>query len=209
MAMHKMQQRQLPFILVAAGLPILTRLAGESKSYAERLFEFPEIGQLSPADATKALQEPVKQEGACFEDPAVNEITRLTQGYPYFIQEWGYQSWNCALDNSISLSDVKKATKTVIPRLDSNFFRVRFDRLTPTEKKFLKAMADLGAGPHKSGDIADALGLKIGSIGPTRANLINKGMIYSPSYGAMAFSVPIFDKFMKRVMRADLGDERD
>ncbi len=207
MAMHKMQQRQLPFILIGAGLPILTRLAGESKSYAERLFEFPEIGQLAAIDAAKALQEPAKKEGAHFERDAVDKIIELTQGYPYFIQEWGYQSWNCATDNSILLGDVERATKTVIPRLDNNFFRVRFDRLTPTEKKFLKAMAKLGAGPHKSGDIADALGLKISSIGPTRANLISKGMIYSPNYGEMAFSVPLFDEFMKRAMPDESCDE--
>jgi len=207
MAMHRMQQRQLPFILMAAGLPILTRLAGESKSYAERLFEFPEIGQLGQADAAKALQEPVRKEGIHFEETAIDEITRLTQGYPYFIQEWGYQSWNTATDSSILLDDIKKATKKVIPHLDKNFFRVRFDRLTPTEKKFLKAMADLGTGPHKSGDIAGQLGLKINSIGPTRANLISKGMIFSPGYGEMAFSVPLFDKFMKRVMPDESYEE--
>jgi hypothetical protein len=203
MAMHKMQQKQLPLILIGAGLPILTRLAGESKSYAERLFDFPEIGTLEPLDAARALQEPVKQEGASFENTAIEEIIRLTQGYPYFIQEWGYQSWNASDDPVISLEDVKTATNVVIPRLDANFFRVRFDRLTPTEKKFLKAMADLGPGAHKSGDIADALNLKISSIGPTRANLIKKGMIYSPNYGEMAFSVPLFDEFMKRTMAAE------
>jgi len=201
MAMHKIQQRQLPFILIGAGLPILTRLAGESKSYAERLFDFPEIGKLESQDAVRALQEPVKQEGAVFEDGAVREIIKLTQGYPYFIQEWGYQAWNSSEDTEISLADVQRATAMVIQRLDKNFFRVRFDRLTPTEKRFLKAMADLGPEARKSGDIADALNLKISSIGPTRANLIRKGMIYSPNYGEMAFSVPLFDEFMKRTMR--------
>jgi hypothetical protein len=124
----------------------------------------------------------------------------LTRGYPYFIQEWGYQSWNTSDDPVISLEDVHKATTMVIPRLDMNFFRVRFDRLTPTEKRFLRSMADLGPGPHKSGDIADALNVKVNSIGPTRANLIRKGMIYSPNYGEIAFSVPLFDNFIKRVM---------
>lgn len=200
MAMHKMQQLRYPFILVGAGLPILTRLAGESKSYAERLFEFPEIGQLIPADALKALQEPVKDAGAKFDGNAINKIIDLTQGYPYFIQEWGYQCWNHATNQRITLSDVKEATKTVTERLDKNFFRVRFDRLTPTEKRFLRAMAHLGPHAHRSGDIAEVLKVKVNSLGPMRANLINKGMIYSPAYGEMAFSVPLFDEFMRRVM---------
>ncbi len=200
MGMHKMQQRQLPLVLVGAGLPILTRLAGESKSYAERLFEFPSIGPLSAVDAGKALRDPVVRAGVAFSDEAIKEIVRLTQGYPYFIQEWGYQSWNHAEKTPISLADVKRATTTVTQRLDENFFRVRFDRLTPREKEYLRAMAHLGSGPQRSGDIAEVLGVKMNSLGPTRANLINKGMIYSPAYGDMAFTVPLFDEFMRRAM---------
>ncbi len=196
MAMHKMQQLRLPLILVGAGLPILTRLAGESKSYAERLFEFPMIGPLSPSDARKALQDPVKNADVEFASSAIREIIRLTQGYPYFIQEWGYQAWNHAKNQRITLPDVKRATREVVKRLDANFFRVRFDRLTPSEKKYLRAMAYLGPGAHRSGDIAEVLGVKLNSIGPTRANLINKGMIYSPTYGDMAFTVPLFNEFM-------------
>ena len=200
MAMHKMQQRQLPLVLLGAGLPILTRLAGESKSYAERLFEFPVIGPLSSSDATKALQDPVMRSGVKFSGDAIKEIVRLTQGYPYFIQEWGYQSWSHAEKSPISLADVQRATTTVIQRLDENFFRVRFDRLTPREKEYLRAMAYLGSDAQRSGDIAEALGVKMNSLGPCRANLINKGMIYSPGYGAMAFTVPLFDEFMRRVI---------
>ena len=200
MAMHQMQQRQLPLILIGAGLPVLTRLAGESKSYAERLFEFPAIGPLDAADARKALRDPVKQVGVKFADDAIDAITRLTRGYPYFIQEWGYQAWNHAGDAGITLADVKRATATVTQRLDANFFRVRFDRLTPSEKKYLRAMAYLGPGAHGSGDIAKVLGVKVSSVGPTRANLINKGMIYSPEYGDMAFTVPLFDEFMCRAI---------
>lgn len=200
MAMHKMQQRQLPLVLIGAGLPILPGLAGESKSYAERLFNFPDIGPLSAPDAAKALQDPVKTVGAEFEQPALLEIFRLTQGYPYFIQEWGYQSWNHADRSSISLADVRNATIKVIPRLDANFFRVRFDRLTPSEKNYLRAMAELGPGPHRSSDIAAALGVKVTSLGPVRAKLIKKGMIYSPTHGDMAFTVPLFDEFMRRAI---------
>ena len=200
MAMHKMQQRQLPMVLLGAGLPILPGLAGESKSYAERLFSFPDIGALSEPDAIKALQDPTKLMGVDFERDALKEIYRLTQGYPYFLQEWGYQSWNRAAASPITLKVVQEATATVIKRLDENFFRVRFDRLTPGEKLFLRAMAGLGSGAHRSGDIADALGVKINSLGPRRANLIRKGMIYSPAHGDMAFTVPLFDEFMLRAM---------
>ena len=200
MAMHKMQQRQLPMVLIGAGLPILPRLAGESKSYAERLFSFPDIGALSEPDANKALQDPTKAVGVDFEAAALKEIFRLTQGYPYFIQEWGYQSWNRAAGPPITLEVVQAATATVIERLDANFFRVRFDRLTPGEKRFLCAMAGFGAGAHRSADIAEALGVNINSLGPGRAKLIQKGMIYSPTHGDLAFTVPLFDEFMLRAM---------
>ena len=200
MAMHKMQQRQLPLVLMGAGLPILPGLTGESKSYAERLFSFPNIGPLSAADAAKALQDPVMAVGVEFEESALQEIFRLTQGYPYFLQEWGYQSWNHADQSLITLQHVQNATLKVIPRLDANFFRVRFDRLTPSEKNYLRAMANLGPNAQRSGDIASVLGVKITSLGPVRAKLIKKGMIYSPTHGDMAFTVPLFDEFMRRAI---------
>lgn len=200
MAMHQMQQRQLPLVLIGAGLPILPGLAGESKSYAERLFNFPNIGPLSEADAVKALRDPVKAVGVEFEDAALKEIFLLTKGYPYFIQEWGYQTWNHASTTPITLQVAQEASTTVRDRLDQNFFRVRFDRLTPREKDYLRAMAELGAGPHRTGDIADALGAKITTLGPVRASLIKKGMIYSPEHGDMAFTVPLFDEFVRRAI---------
>jgi len=200
MAMHKMQQRQLPLVLIAAGLPILPGLAGESKSYAERLFSFPDVGPLPEPDAIKALQDPVLVAGEAFEPSALQEIFRLTKGYPYFLQEWGYQAWNHAAASPITLQVVQEASELVSLRLDENFFRVRFDRLTPREKKFLRAMAELGAGPYRTGDVADKLGIKISTLGPLRAGLIKKGMVYSPSYGDMAFTVPLFDEFMRRAI---------
>jgi len=200
MAMHKMQQRQLPLVLLGAGLPILPGLAGDSKSYAERLFSFPDIGALSESDAFEALQGPVEEFGVAFEESALHEIFRLTQGYPYFLQEWGYQAWNRAQSSPIDLAVVQNASEAVVHRLDENFFRVRFDRLTPGEKFFLRAMAQLGPGLYRTSDIADLMEIKINSLGPTRANLIKKGMIYSPSYGNMAFTVPLFDEFMRRTM---------
>ncbi len=200
MAMHKMQQRQLPVVLIAAGLPIVPGLAGESKSYAERLFNFPDIGALPPVDAFRALEEPVEKAGVSFESAALEEIYRLTQGYPYFLQEWGYQAWNHAISSPISLAVVQESSDVVSKRLDANFFRVRFDRLTPSEKKYMRAMADLGPGPYRTGEVAARLGVKITTLGPVRANLIRKGMVYSPYHGDMAFTVPLFDKFLRRAI---------
>jgi hypothetical protein len=200
MAMHRMQQRQLPVVLLGAGLPVLPGLAGESKSYAERLFSFPDVGALSETDSNKAISEPALAAGVVISDTALAETYRFTKGYPYFIQEWGYQTWNLAETSPIELAVVQSAAETVVRRLDQNFFRVRFDRLTPGEKNFLRAMAELGSGASRSGDIATCLGVKVNSIGPVRAKLIKKGMIYSPAYGDISFTVPLFDEFMKRAM---------
>ena len=200
MAMHRVQQHQLPVVLLGAGLPILPGLAGEAKSYSERLFNFPDIGPLSPKDAAIALEGPSRSAGVLFETAALEEVYRLTKGYPYFLQEWGYQAWNLATSSPITLEIVQNAKAGVISRLDNNFFRVRFDRLTPGEKTFLRAMAELGPGTHRIGEIADILKIKATSMSPTRADLIKKGMIYSPSYGDIAFTVPLFDEFMIRAM---------
>ncbi len=200
MAMHKVQQYQLPLVLFAAGLPTLPGLAGEAKSYSERLFSFPDIGALSSRDAARALEEPAQAAGVAFDPEALEEIYRLTKGYPYFIQEWGYQVWNLAPGSPITLQIVQDATAEVMPRLDENFFRVRFDRLTPSEKNFLRAMAELGPGAHRIGEVADILKIKATSLSPVRSDLIKKGMIYSPSYGEIAFTVPLFDEFMIRAI---------
>lgn len=200
MAMHRMQQRQLPLVLLGAGLPVLPAMAGESKSYAERLFSFPIIGALSHEHSVKALQEPAQEAGVAFEAAALDEVYQLTKGYPYFLQEWGYVSWNLATNSPISLQVVQNAKSTVIPRLDENFFRVRYDRLTPSEKNFLRAIAELGPGAHRTGDIAEILKVKVTSLGPVRAKLINKGMIFSPAHGDIDFTVPLFDEFMIRAI---------
>lgn len=200
MSMHRMQQRQLPLVLLGAGLPVLPGMAGASKSYAERLFSFPDIDRLSESDAGRALQGPVTHCGVAFTEEAIRDIYRLTLGYPYFIQEWGYQAWSRAESSPIGLAVIRDASETVTRRLDENFFRVRFDRLTSGEKRFLRAMAELGPGAQRSSDVADALAVKIQSLGPTRAKLINKGMIYSPAHGYLEFTVPLFDAFMRRTM---------
>lgn len=198
MAMHVMQQRQLPLVLVGAGLPILPQLAGNAKSYAERLLQFPRIGPLAKEDADRALQDPVREEGVSFTEDALAEIFRVTQGYPYFVQEWGYVSWNLAETTPITLDTVRGAIPAITTRLDENFFRVRFDRLTPKEKEFLRGMAELGAGPYRLWEVLAVLGTTTGRIGPVRASLLRKGMIYSPEHGELAFTVPLFDEFMRR-----------
>ncbi|QAU24174.1 ATP-binding protein [Dyella sp. M7H15-1] len=200
MAMHRVSQHQLPVAFIGAGLPQLVGLAGKSKSYAERLFDYPPIDALDADAATDALQGPVQRENAAFTADAIDEIRRVTKGYAYFLQEWGYQAWNVSNGPMIDLDDVREATLRAIRRLDTGFFRVRFDRTTPAEKNYMRALAELGSGPQRSGDIADMLGVKVQSIGPVRNGLIKKGMIYSPAHGDTEFTVPLFDEYMKRTV---------
>jgi hypothetical protein len=202
-AMHRMAQRRLPVVLIGAGLPQLRGRMGEAKSYAERLFDVPEIGPLSESAANIAITRPAEAHGVFYDDAAVDEIVRVTKGYPYFLQEWGKHAWEAADASPIGLDDVERGSQVAIAALDESFFRVRFDRLTPAEKKYLRAMAELGPGPHRSGDISDCLGRKVTAFGPTRGALISKGMIYSPSHGDTAFTVPLFDEFMQRIMPGD------
>jgi AAA ATPase domain len=197
-AIHRTVQLGLPVILVGAGLPQLPGLAGDAKSYAERLFNFPEIGSLSDNHAREVLAVPAEQEGVEFTDEALDRLLHFTHGYPYFLQEWGYHVWNVAPESPITLDHINAAADGVQAQLDGNFFRVRMDRLTPAETDYLVAMAELGAGPHRSGDIAGQLGVKVQSVAPRRSGLIKKGMIYSPSHGDTAFTVPMFDDFLRR-----------
>ncbi len=203
MALHKISQKGLPVLLVGAGLPQVVGLAGRSKSYAERLFDFPEIGPLSQLDARLALVEPAERAGVAFQAGAVDVIYAKTQGYPYFLQEWGYQAWNLAATPVIDVSVVVRATEASLRRLDEGFFRVRFDRLTPREKEYMRAMAVLGSGPHRSGEIAEKLNLPVRNVAPVRASLISKGMLYSPAHGDTGFTVPLFDAYLRRMMPAD------
>ena len=175
-------------------------MTGRSKSYAERLFDFPLVVELTPEDAELALVEPAKSEGVAFEQGALDLIVEVTRGYPYFLQEWGYHTWNVAVSSPIRAADVDAASPTALRKLDESFFRVRLDRLTPRERDYLRAMAELGPGPHRSGDISDGLGISVTSAGPLRSGLIGKGMIYSPAHGDTAFTVPLFDEFMRRTI---------
>lgn len=200
MALHRTAQEGLPIVMAAAGLPQVVGLTGRSKSYAERLFDFPELGALPAAEARRALVEPAKAEGVAFTTDALSALLAVTEGYPFFLQEWGYAVWNIAGRSPIEADDVALATAEAIRKLDRSFFRVRFDRLTPREKDYLRAMADLGPTAHRSGDVAELLGMRVQSAGPLRSGLIRKGMIYSPAHGDTAFTVPLFDQFMKRTM---------
>jgi hypothetical protein len=203
MVLHRCAQRKLPVALVGAGLPQLRGRMGDAKSYAERLFDFPEIGPLLPSAARIAITKPASDLRVTFHTRAVEQIVEETKGYPYFLQEWGKHSWDAASASPIKTADVRAASKTAVAALDESFFRVRFDRLTPAEKKYLRAMAELGPGPHRSGDIATCLKRDVTSLGPTRNQLIAKGMIWSPNHGDTAFTVPLFDQFMRRIMPGD------
>ncbi len=199
-ALHSASQRQLPITMLAAGLPQLIAQMGRAKSNAERLFEFVPIDRLDDKAARAAIGVPAEKEGVAFAQEAIAEILRHTMGYPYFLQEWGRHAWNVADASPISRADARRATTLALAELDAGFFRVRFDRLTPMEKRYLRAMAELGPGPHRSGEIAERLGKSVTSVAPVRNELIAKGMIYSPAHGDTAFTVPLFDGFMKRIM---------
>lgn len=202
-ALHRAAQRQLPVVMVGAGLPQLRGKMGRAKSYAERLFDFPDVGPLRNDAAAAAIEKPALKHQVTFEREALSRIIRDTRGYPYFLQEWGKHVWDSAPKSPIRAVDVATAADSAIAALDESFFRVRFDRLTPSEKRYVRAMAELGPGPHRSGDIAAVLRQKVTSQGPVRAKLIEKGMIWSPSHGDTAFTVPMFDEFLKRIMPGD------
>lgn len=199
-ACHETAQRNLPFLFIGAGLPQVAALAGKAKSYAERLFDYPEIGPLESHDARSALVKPAQAEGVSFDGDAVAEILAAARNFPYFIQEWGFQVWNAAPASPITRGMVRTAGPDVVSHLDNNFFRVRFDRLTPLEQKYLRAMAELGPGPCATGRIADTLGVRTASVATVRQRLINKGMVWSQRHGETSFTVPMFDGFMKRQM---------
>lgn len=202
-ALHRASQRKLPVMLVGAGLPQLRGNMGNAKSYAERLFDFPEVGALTSAAAAQAIEKPLADLDVTIDGPALDALIQDAHCYPYFLQEWGKQAWDVAAASPITQTDVRQASTVAVAGLDEGFFRVRFDRLTPSEKRYMRAMAELGPGPHRSGDIANILGRTVQSLGPIRSQVIAKGMIWSPSHGDTAFTVPLFDEFMKRIMPGD------
>ena len=202
-ALHRCAHLKLPLTLVGAGLPQLLSLAGEAKSYAERLFDYPIVDKLGRIAAEDAIRKPASDLDVAFDNDAVTAIVEKTQGYPYFLQEWGKHAWDAATHSPITLQDVEKASLLTIASMDESFFKVRLDRTTPSEKRYLRAMADLGAGPHRSGDIAMRLGKKASSQGPVRATLISKGIVWSPIHGDTAFTVPLFHEYLLRKVPAN------
>jgi len=199
-ALHRCAQQQVPVMLVGAGLPQLPGQMGRAKSYAERLFDFPFVGPLDQEAARDALEVPARELDVEYEPAATGLILDATEGYPYFLQEWGKHAWDTAAASPITVADVELASIGALAALDESFFRVRFDRLTPSERRYLRAMAELGPGPHRSGDIAAELDRKVTTLAPLRNQLIAKGMIWSPNHGDTAFTVPMFDAFMRRIM---------
>lgn len=196
-AIHQVTQENLPVLVVATGLPQVLALAGEAKSYAERLFDFRIVGALSEDEAREALVDPAAVEGVVFEEDAVRSIFETTRGYPFFLQEWAYAAWNIAQGPSITLDDARNAEKIALPKLDDGFFAVRYNRCTNMEKRYLRAMANL-AEPIRTAEVATSLGKTLNQTATNRDNLIKKGMIWSPDHGQIAFTVPLFDAFMIR-----------
>jgi hypothetical protein len=199
LSLHKTVQRRLPVTLVGAGLPQMA-FAGDAKSYAERLFKFPTIGNLNDSDARRALAEPALDEGVSYSQDALNLAIEVTGGYPYFIQELGYAAWGVTKQSPITRGDVEDAVELYEAKLDSSFFRVRLDRASELQRAYLRAMAELGAEPHKAADVAAKLDRESTQLGPTRAELIDMGLLYTPQHGYAAFTVPHFDRFMLRAL---------
>lgn len=197
-ALHRMSQEGLPVLMVGAGLPQIARLAGEAKSYAERLFLYPSVGALDPPSAAQAIEKPIIEEDASIAPNALQSIVERTQGYPFFLQEWASVAWNHAEGPRISIDDVDQSYAETLALLDQGFFRVRLDRLTKGEIQFVRAMSELGDGPYAMADIAKVMDRTQQSLGPVRAGIIAKGMIYSTDHGYLDFTVPLFAEFMRR-----------
>lgn len=198
-ASHRLSQKSLPVVIVCAGLPQIAALSGEAKSYAERLFEFIQIGNLPPDAAREALAGPAQLHHVTYEPAAVDDVLGFTEGYPYFVQEYGKHAWDIAGGPVITKADVANARAATINTLDGSFFKVRLDRATDAEKLLMRKMASLGAGPYKMSDLTKAMKKKgPEALGPARASLIAKGLLYAPKHGLLAFTVPHFDQFMLR-----------
>lgn len=203
-AMHRINQRELPVILFAAGLPQIARIAGDAKSYAERLFAYPPVAALDQAAAKRAVRNPIEKRGERINDDALQRIVEVTLGYPFFLQVWAHHAWNIAESSPITLTDVARATAAAQKSLDTGFFRVRLERLTPAEVDYVNAMARLGEGPYSSTDIAAQLSRKTTALAPRRAKIIRKGMIYAVEHGFMDFTVPMFDDYLRRRMAGEI-----
>ena len=201
--LHRAAQVGLPITIAGAGLPMLATLTGEAKSYAERMFTFPQIGSLSDADALEALETPARDEGVAWDKRSLSRLVEVTEGYPYFLQEFGKQAWDVAEGpRQITLDEVERSIPLAVAELDDGFFRVRVGRTNDGERLYLRAMAELGPGPVRSSDVAALLGKKTSALATTRDALIKRALCYSPRWGEIDFTVPMFDDFMKRWIRS-------
>jgi hypothetical protein len=198
LGLHKISQKELPLLLFGAGLPQLAKLAGEAKSYAERLFDYTTIDKLDAESAWQAIEEPVLRENISLEPDAIRQIILETEGYPYFLQVWGSHVWEAATTSPIKISDVHTATSRAISALDSGFFRIRYERLTERQQEYARAMVCVGHLPATSTEVAKIMGIGVRQAAPLRDEIIKKGMAFSPDRGLITFSVPKFEDFIKR-----------
>lgn len=198
MAMHRLQQLSLPMAMIGAGLPTLPGLTGNAKSYAERLFVFSEIGALSKENSIRAIRVPLSEADVRIEDDAVDFVFDRSGGYPYFIQEWGFQLWNFVQEEPITLGDAHCVDLAVTEKLDRSFFRVRMERLTNAEKSLLFALIEMQGPSYKLASVADKMSVSVRALSPRRSSLIEKGIIYSPRTGEIAFTVPLFAEYLSR-----------
>ncbi len=198
-SLHRATQLGLPVVVAGAGLPSLPALLGDAKSYAERMFDFAEIGSLSPTESAEAILRPAAQEGVLWQPAAVDFVVDLTRGYPYFLQAFSKQAWDMANGpTEISRSDVDASVAFTLAELDSGFFRVRISRTTDAERTYLRAMAVLGPGPYQTSEVASFLGKTVQQVGFVRNSLLKRGICYAPRWGQVAFTVPMFDGFLRR-----------
>lgn len=198
-ALHRATQRSMPITLVAAGLPQIPKLTGEARSYAERLFTFPLIGNLSEADATTALVEPARAQEVGFDNNAIIAALEWTAGYPFYIQQLGKHAWNLATESPIGVEVIERAEPAAQTALDQTMYEVRIQRATNTERRYMRAMAELGSGPYRSGDIAGNVGRPTTALSPVRQSLLEKGLIYATEdYGHIDFTAPRFDEYLRR-----------
>lgn len=208
-AQHAANQRDWPFYVIGAGLPNLPRVLTETRSYAERLFNYRQIGKFNTEDAATALRDPAEKLGAEYAPDGLRVLLDAAGGYPYFIQEYGQAAWNLAGDRVITESDAVAAVEYGTEHLDSGFFRSRWQRATPSERRMLHAMALDGEGPSGTAAVAQRMGLQPSSLGPYRAALINKGLVYAPEHGQIAFTVPGMAGYVARHHEELEDPERD
>lgn len=195
---HRCGQDGLPLWCLLAGLPNLVGAVARAATYAERLFTVADLGPLAPDQVVEAVVVPAEELGAAWSGPATDEIVDRSDGYPFFVQVWAYHTWNAAQDEPISAADVDRAAPAAGASLDTSFFAARVARIPESEVTYVRALASLGSGPHRSGEVAAAAGSTTSSVAAYRDRLIGEGLVYAPKYGWVEFAIPHFDDFVRR-----------